>query len=219
MREPSEAELREERSIARVVEGRARAADWRALDLAAERDGEVWDRLLASLRLEAELGGAGDWLDGVARGVAPTEDDAGSRPTMDDAGWRPTMDDAGWRPGGAGTFARALVAASVLVLGWLALREPATRLRPPGGAAGPETDPRQAERLARERAPAPLDELLPVVVDARPAADGDGYEVTYLRRIVERETVPALYELGFDEHARPAPRPLEPSGPAPVGSF
>ena len=43
-----------------------------------------------------------------------------------------------------------------------------------------------------------------VLVETRPMPEGSGYEVTYLRRILERTIVPDLYEIsGQDERGRP----------------
>ena len=42
-----------------------------------------------------------------------------------------------------------------------------------------------------------------IVLDARPADDGIGYDVTYLRQIQERTRVPDLYQaVGQDERGR-----------------
>ena len=46
-------------------------------------------------------------------------------------------------------------------------------------------------------------ELAPLVLKTRPAPDGNGYEVLYLRRFVERDVVPTLMAIGHDEHGRP----------------
>lgn len=59
-----------------------------------------------------------------------------------------------------------------------------------------------------------------VLVNAAPAADGDGYEVVYLRQIAERARVPALYRASRDEFGRSVAVPVTPAlltTPAPRG--
>ena len=54
-----------------------------------------------------------------------------------------------------------------------------------------------------------------IVLESRPAADGNGYEVLYVRQVLERATVSAddLYKLGVKEDGRTM---LVPAGPPPV---
>jgi hypothetical protein len=47
-----------------------------------------------------------------------------------------------------------------------------------------------------------------VLLEKRPLPEG-GYEVVYLRQIIERAKVPGLYQAGIDELGRPAPVRLE----------
>ena len=44
-----------------------------------------------------------------------------------------------------------------------------------------------------------------VLLEAQPSAQGSGYEVLYLRQIMERAVVSDLYEFGVDERGRPVP--------------
>lgn len=48
-----------------------------------------------------------------------------------------------------------------------------------------------------------------VLINTEPAADGDGYDVIYLRQIMERTRVPDLYRLSSDEIGRPTSVPVQ----------
>lgn len=65
-----------------------------------------------------------------------------------------------------------------------------------------------APENAAPPASAPVEELPRVILDAKPApGGGGGYEILFVRRLVERATVPTLFELGTDEHGAPAAAP------------
>jgi hypothetical protein len=48
-----------------------------------------------------------------------------------------------------------------------------------------------------------------ILVETRALPEGQGYEVYYIRQIIERTTVPDLFMIGTDEAGRPVPVPLE----------
>jgi hypothetical protein len=54
-------------------------------------------------------------------------------------------------------------------------------------------------------------ELPMQVVETRPAADGQGYEVLYVKRLLQRTRVGSVYSLGLDEQGQPAPVAVDPS--------
>jgi hypothetical protein len=47
-------------------------------------------------------------------------------------------------------------------------------------------------------------ELPQLTLKVSPAEGGDGYDVLFVRRLLERATVEDVYRLGLDEHGRPA---------------
>jgi hypothetical protein len=53
-----------------------------------------------------------------------------------------------------------------------------------------------------------------VVLHSTPLEDGKGYEVYFVRQIVERAHVPAFYRLGIDELGNAAQVPTSPTPPA-----
>jgi type II secretory pathway component PulL len=48
-----------------------------------------------------------------------------------------------------------------------------------------------------------------VLLDSRPARDGNGYEIVYLRQIIECARVQDLYTVGTDESGKQVPVPVE----------
>lgn len=59
-------------------------------------------------------------------------------------------------------------------------------------------------------------EIDSIVLDARPAASGEGYDVVLLRRAVERTHVEDLYRLAWDEQGVPRAVPAELPAPPPI---
>jgi hypothetical protein len=49
-----------------------------------------------------------------------------------------------------------------------------------------------------------------VLLQSNPVEGGQGYEVVFVRQIVERARVPSLYSMGSDELGNPAPVPFTP---------
>lgn len=174
-------ENHEEILLGRVVDRDDLPGDWDELERAAASDPWLWQRLARSLREQSELRHALEPVLAGADGVdLPRDPDAHRLVGRDRArGW---LGRSGWI---AATFmACALVA--VLTRGG---RTP---------AAGPAA---AARETARESLP-------PVVVDARPASSGDGFEVLLLHRALEHRVVPALFEVGVDDHGDPVPVPV-----------
>jgi len=179
--------------ISRIVDRDDRPEDWVELDRIAARDPGAWDRLVTGLRHAAALRAAGaELLDGLERIEAPV---------------RP-------RPRRIGRVLRwSAVAASLIVAVWFGLTGSGS-----DGTAGRTSDP-DARRpaVAPDRpaaAPPPegrlVRELTPVMLRSRPASDGEGVEVLYLRRLIERHVVPSLYGIGRDEYGRPVLHPKSP---------
>ena len=48
-----------------------------------------------------------------------------------------------------------------------------------------------------------------ILMEAQPAADGNGYEVVYIRQILERARVNDIYRFSQDETGRATPVPVQ----------
>lgn len=212
--------------ISRAVEGRAQAADWLALRDLAVADDTVWTDLSTSqgqavaLReaLECELAGAG---------MTPLP-----RPGLQLVGAD------GERLGAPVPLTlqtrvqRALPWALAAALGLAFVSQFANR-------AGPSVHPGTGQQTAGPSLPATYataDDALKAyldlgrqqgsvvaelpqryVVESRPAPSGQGYEVLYLRQVLERAVVNDLYRTGEDDTGRrvllPASLPAAGDGP------
>ncbi|TAH37359.1 MAG: hypothetical protein EYC70_10335 [Planctomycetota bacterium] len=196
----------EEILISRIVDGNAAPADWSALAAAAASDPEVWARLArtgeAQNALRAQLERALEAADCVEIPAASSR-----RPRW--SIW------TGW------------AAAAALALAWLGIgwnrgdRVPAESPAGPAGfdqlagAGSDPTTPAEPAGFLREGAPPGhfLEELPAVMVDARPASDGNGQEVYYIRRLLERARVDQMYQVNRNELGQPVAVPVS-TGPA-----
>lgn len=210
--------------ISRIIDGEARRGDVARFDaIAADEPGAYRDLELA--RREADALGAQ-----VGRLVSRA--DVVELPI---AGYTPERREVGARAGDTGDGFAFLfsmfrwtgwVAAALLMIAWVVntpmTATPTDEQTAQNGTnteAAPEAGTRVV-RSAREaldaysefakRAGMPIDELPGrVLVDSRPSATGEGYDVTYVRRFVERETVPSLFRFGVNESGAPT---LVPAG-------
>lgn len=205
--------------ISRVVEGRAQAGDWMHLRTLVGGDPEIWHDLALSqaqaLSLQRELGAALACADEVglpeagSRVVHRPHDREGSDPLPYAAGRR-LRAGLPWALAaclGLALFANmnatparvnSLPGAGTQSAGLGAVLEPAS-------AAGPATaDAALADylRLGKEQGSVVAELPQRVVVESRPAPDGKGYEVLYLRQVLERAVVNDLYRTGVDDAGR-----------------
>ncbi len=196
--------------VTRIIDARASDTDWSALRNLAAADPAIWTELQEATREAHALERAMAPAAAIAEGVPmPTLSvDMQARPVV--IGRIGPRSALGW-----------LVAALVAV-GW-----GAQWLAP--GSAGSGNAANMLAPLSRT-ADAALNEYLDlgkksgrvvaemperIVLESRPAADGNGYEVLYVRQVLERATVSAgdLYKLGVKEDGRTM---LVPAGPPPV---
>ena len=56
-----------------------------------------------------------------------------------------------------------------------------------------------------------------VLIETRPVQNGDGYEVYYIRQIIEKARVPDLYTFGTDDTGQAVPVRIEVVSPKPLG--
>lgn len=201
--------------ISRVVDGVARDADWKALDTIAFDDQSVWRDLAQAQRQQACLAQA------VEESIAsssmielPDEAPALHFPSRQQAWWIRRW--AGW------------VAAAVLGVAWVSSVRLGTNQVTPGGNGPNIADlgggvVEKGSRLVKNAADAlnayfdkgaeekrVLGEMpTKVLLQTRPAADGKGYEVYFVRQIVERVEVPDLRMLSTDEFGNVRPTEIE----------
>ncbi len=203
--------------ITRIIDARAGAADWKVLRDAAAQDAGVW----------ADLEQATCEARALERAMAPVAAaaDGVDLPTL-------TVDVAA-RPVVLARIGLGWLVAALVALGW-----GAQWYAPLGGAGGWGSGNVASLGLPARTADAALNEYLDlgrkagrvvaemperVVLESRPSDDGKGYEVLYLRQVLERAVVGPedLYKLGVKEDGRtmliPAGAPAvagRPGGPA-----
>lgn len=196
--------------ITRVLDGEATPEDWAAFRAMAARDQAVWADLADAQQDRADLASAvADAIAIADRVEAPVHRHAGEQLNArirTGAAW------LGW-----------VAAAMVAVAGFTGrLGTPAAGVGPGVGAqqAGlfPISSPEDAMKLYLDKgqqAGSVLGEVPDrVLLSSAPAADGNGYEVVFLRQIIERQRVKTLYQLGENEAGQAVAVPIEPPKPA-----
>lgn len=173
---------REERLIHRALEGSAGVGDWAELELLARRDPTVWKRLAISMRGELTLRRAGAAIDDALPALPAGRGAAGGRGPI-------LVGGLGW------------AAAFLVGLLWLSTSGG------PGESAveGPQLGAHAAWQqyiASADDSGSVVEELSPVMLEARPTADGGSVEVTFLRRAVERTTVDTVHEVVEDDAGR-----------------
>jgi hypothetical protein len=194
--------------VSRVLDGCATPADWGRLERLAEQDAGVWRELALAQRADQSLRSAvNSAID--AAGVHELSDNdlrAGAVSRGEGLVARRSRGLAAW----GGWAAAALVALAFVAR----TREVSGPASPVAGLSAPVASAADAFRayLDKGREQGRVYGELPekVLVDTVPAADGNGYEVVYIRQILERTHVPAMYELRVthDEFGRPLPSPV-----------
>lgn len=172
-----------------VVSGDASTAQWNELVGLSERDPAVWRALAEAQRQERALAATMDRAVRIAERVEAVE----PHPTFHFPGrW------AGW------------AVAAMLVVAWAVGIRPASpndqthtagvgpRIQSASDAYQEYITRGQQERLVVQEVPTRI------MVETRAIGDGQGFEVLYIRQILERTTVPDLYHFGAqDEAGRP----------------
>lgn len=199
--------------ISRVIDGRSTDADWSSLEAAGARDAGVWrdlalaqrdDRVLKAAVIEATAGHLVAELSSEelhAAAVRRSEHTLTHRARLV-ATW------GGW------------VAAAGIAIAAVGQRQPprasdgVNELR----ASVPTSVASAADALnaylTKGKAEGMVQGQLPdkQLLGVNPSADGNGYDVTYLRQIVEKTHVDSLYQKGYDEFGRVAPVPVRVEG-------
>jgi len=193
---------REDILIARAADARATGQEWEELRRLGDADPTVWDRLAEEGRAAALLSrgvqeaiGAADWID-------IDTDRAGGGAQMRQrlrvwSGWAAAaavalvwMGSAGWIGTGAGSGAPPTEMTAGF-LGVTTADEALERYRALGAAEG---------RV--------VSELPTVMLESHADEETGRVEVLYLRRIVERAEIDAMYTAAENEHGRLEPIPV-----------
>jgi hypothetical protein len=191
-------QLHEEILISKAVGGDATPREWDELCELARQEPDVWARLAGCLRDERALDRALDGAGVVAETIA--------LPALRLGGGEGDSPLRGQSPGQSPGVSRWLgwAVAAGLALTWIA-----GPFRPQGPGLE-RSGPSQAGVLAS----VPVDDLLQayldrervigeaperVLVNTRPAPAGTGFEVIFVRQIIEREIVPQLYRPGAQD--------------------
>ena len=183
--------------ISRVVDDEATGEDWAALRELAERDPAVWRDLAQAQYTSIGLASAVEAAIEVADRVEPPVHE------FIRAGLR-------WRSGAAAKWG-GWAAAAAVTLAWAGAGMPGRSGVSGAGldgaipAAGSAADAFREYLDAGKRSGQVVEEVPQLIlVETKPVSGGQGYEVFYLRQIVERAIVQDLYGLGQDEAGRPA---------------
>ena len=167
----------------RVLSGSADPSDWDGLEALSNEDDQIWYRLAMSLRDQNELGLAvnqtADLADGVDLAPAIAARSLRSRPRRVGT-W------LGW------------AAAACLALLWLTGQLP-TGPQPGPAQAASMDEALELYRDAGSREGRLVRELPLLMIERQPVSGGQGSEVIYVRRLVERRQVRNVYESVHDE--------------------
>ncbi|MFO0859719.1 MAG: hypothetical protein U0570_04120 [Phycisphaerales bacterium] len=182
--------------ISRVVDGVAGAGDWVELDMLGAGDPSLWRELAQAQRDKQLLDQAVGEAVSVADVVELPKQEWGER-RLRVPQW------AGW------------AAAAVLALAMFVV--PRTNQSGTSTAGPTLTSEEQTpdavldSYLAKGKDSGRVIRQLPefVVLESAPAADGKGYEVVYLRQIVERARVESVNSYQVDDAGRKTPLPVK----------
>jgi hypothetical protein len=181
--------------ISRVADGAASDAEWERFRCMAEREPSLWRELAETQRCAAELTAAVGAAVAAADGVeAPTE-------ALMAARFSERLGKIGRWGGWAAAAALALAWATGLPKSGTetASLTGGTLVRTPQDALDYYLDRGQKEGTVLGEAPEH------VLIDATPCSDGQGYDVFFMRQIVERTRVRELSKLGVDDAGQVRP--------------
>ncbi|MEL6798005.1 MAG: hypothetical protein AAFO89_14440 [Planctomycetota bacterium] len=181
--------------VARVVDGEATSEDWRELRTIAASDQSIWAEIAEQQDLKRELDVAVEDAVSVAERVAlPMHEHASVAPN---SRIKLALTAGGW------------LAAACVGIAWIVGMTPQQTLTPatsgaPQNIAMPNPINTAAEALAKylelgQASGEVLGEMPSSVVIQRTPNPEGGYDVIYLRQIVEKTTVDGVYEAATDD--------------------
>jgi len=198
--------------ISRLLDGEARVEDWQEFSSLASMDPELWRELAESQRQQ-------NLLTTAVADLTKRVDDVELPDLSDDEVDAPYIHVGPLRPRVVAWVGWAAAAALAIVL-WSGQRPNANTGGPltpnsntgthvpvnSAGLGGYSPDELLQAYLDKGKVEGNVLGELPdkVLLETRPAAEGGGYEVLFIRTILERTNVPELYEFGAqDEAGRP----------------
>lgn len=200
--------------MTRVIDGRATASDWAGLEAAATRDAGVWRDLALAQRDDRALRGA---VSAATQGHQAIDL---SGEELHNASVQRSAQTLTQRARVVATWGGWAVAAGIALalLGQHQSSTPSTgslQTTPVPASLASAADAlnaylTQGRAEGKVQGEAPDKELLSV----EPRPGGDGYDVTFARRIIEKQHVknfyqPGEYQTGFDEFGRVTRLPVE----------
>lgn len=203
-------EPREQLLISRVIDGDCADQEWRELETLAGANPAIWRNLAQEQRDHQTLSQA------VNSAVALA--DCVPLPRSLAANHRGSYSIVHERLRRAGTWSGWLAAAAVIAVVAIVRFNDSNRLGtnlnsgskvlPAGLVTVGTADEAWDAYLTKGREAGSVVAEVPtkILIESRPAPSGEGYELLYLRQVVERTIVPDLYEFtGQDERGMPAP--------------
>ncbi len=206
--------------ISRIAGGEANTADWNDFNTLAAQSPDAWKSLAQAQRDQQSLS--------LAVGVALHAADHVDLPSRDAAD--AFLNRGRWRTDASHSPAWARVrsmggwaVAALLALAFLGNRfgvihvkdAPSTAsLIPANYFQVNDADDAHELYLNKGRQSGRVIAEMPVLLDSRPATTGRGFEVVYVRQILERAQVNDLYRFTQDEANRPIPVRITPPGSA-----
>ncbi len=193
--------------ISRTIDGNATTGDWDELTALADANPAVWRNLAMSLRAHQAFARAVNADVTVADAIEmPTVQRAAATIQLRDAGRHPAFLA---RVGGWSGWAVAAVFTIIWVAGVLNLVQ--NTAPQPGSSPGNTTmvGASAAELLAAYLDKGRQEDFViaevpqRILIETRPNGTGRGYELIYLRQILERTVVPDLYQFNRDETGQP----------------
>lgn len=183
--------------ISRIIDGEATPEDWAAFKALAAREPSVWRDLAECQQDHADLSSAVAQASRLADSIdLPLEE---ARSLQLSRRLRAAMSWGGW------AIAAVVVLAFTTQRGTGSNSNVASLLPTPGITVNTPDQAYDAYlRLGREQDRVVEEVPTRILVETRALQNGS-FEVRYIRQILERITVPDLYEFGEDEAGRPVP--------------
>jgi hypothetical protein len=206
--------------ISHVVDGEATAQEWNELEALAVHEPRLWRELAQAQRDAMSLRGAMGAACAVAERVSLAADDRASEShAMSGA----VAGSSHLRLNRLGAWIGWAVAAAVLIIASIQINNqrggaglsPTDNIRQ-AGLSNPIESAADAWNLYMDKGREDGSVLgeMPgrMLVESRPAPEGKGFEVIYIRQVMERAVVPDLYQVsGLDERGQPTLAPVRPA--------